>query len=355
MIFKQKGITLIALVITIIVLLILAGVSIATLTGDNGLLTKTQEAKEQNEYAKEDDLRRLTQAEAATHLTNEDYYDINGDKAVIPAGFAVSQVDGENIIDDGLVIIDEDGNEFVWIPVENYSEFIRQDFGIQNIPSSNFISESTEDNKYYEPTPETTAETSEQIKKEIKEMYQSVKDNHGFYISRFEAGTTDTTNSIGKRGKVISKKNSNIYNNIMWSNSLSDETGGAVEVARMMYPGHSTLCYGVQWDAVLRWISKDDTNKKYLQDSTGKGNYLDEDDTNNPAITGSNEDYKIKNIYDMAGNVWEWTMETTGKDRKVYRGGNYNFNGNERPISHRISVSPTSYDYYIGFRITLYL
>ena len=174
-------------------------------------------------------------------------------------------------------------------------------------------------------------------------------------LEMFGAGTTDTTNSIGKRGKVISKKNSNIYNNIMWSNSLSDETGGAVEVARMMYPGHSTLCYGVQWDAVLRWISKDDTNKKYLQDSTGKGNYLDEDDTNNPAITGSNEDYKIKNIYDMAGNVWEWTMETTGKDRKVYRGGNYNFNGNERPISHRISVSPTSYDYYIGFRITLYL
>ena len=63
---SMKGITLIALVITIIVLLILAGVTIATLTGDNGILTRTQEAKNQTEEAKKDELRKLTQAEAAT-------------------------------------------------------------------------------------------------------------------------------------------------------------------------------------------------------------------------------------------------------------------------------------------------
>ena len=48
---NNKGITLIALVITIIVLLILAGISIATLTGNNGLLNKTTSAKEENEKA----------------------------------------------------------------------------------------------------------------------------------------------------------------------------------------------------------------------------------------------------------------------------------------------------------------
>ena len=59
---KNKGITLIALVITIIVLLILAGVSIATLTGDNGLLSKAQEAKEKTEEARrkeEQDLKNI--------------------------------------------------------------------------------------------------------------------------------------------------------------------------------------------------------------------------------------------------------------------------------------------------------
>ena len=48
---NQKGITLIALVITIIVLLILAGVSIAMLTGDNGILTRANEAKEDTAVA----------------------------------------------------------------------------------------------------------------------------------------------------------------------------------------------------------------------------------------------------------------------------------------------------------------
>ena len=50
-----NGITLIALVITIIVLLILAGVSIATLTGENGILTRANNAKTNTEQAEEDE------------------------------------------------------------------------------------------------------------------------------------------------------------------------------------------------------------------------------------------------------------------------------------------------------------
>ena len=82
---NQKGITLIALVITIIVLLILAGVSIATLTGENGILTRANEAKTSTEQAEEDELRRLTALEAATNLENQLYKDKNEDTATIPA------------------------------------------------------------------------------------------------------------------------------------------------------------------------------------------------------------------------------------------------------------------------------
>lgn len=77
---KERGITLIALVITIIVLLILAGVTIATLTGENGILTRASEARDKTEEAQEEELRRLTQAEAATHLENYEYTDSSGEK-----------------------------------------------------------------------------------------------------------------------------------------------------------------------------------------------------------------------------------------------------------------------------------
>ena len=113
---EKKGITLIALVITIIVLLILAAVSIATLTGENGILTRANDARTQTEDAKEDELRRLTALEAATNINgttheetilNEETGTEEPVTVTIPAGFAVSQVEGENSVEDGLVIIDQ--------------------------------------------------------------------------------------------------------------------------------------------------------------------------------------------------------------------------------------------------------
>ena len=73
---------------------------------------------------------------------------------------------------------------------------------------------------------------------------------------------------------------------------------------------NSTLCYGVQWDAVLRWINKDYSINYILRDSTEKGNY---DANGNLIKSGNDENYQIKNIYDLAGNVSEWTMENYGK------------------------------------------
>ena len=124
--YGKKGITLISLVVTIIVLLILSGVTIATLTGDNGLLNRTSEAKEKTQIASEDELRKLTMLEATTNIESQPYTDKNGDTATIPAGFAVSQVEGENTIADGLVIIDKNGDEFVWIPVNKEEEYTKK-------------------------------------------------------------------------------------------------------------------------------------------------------------------------------------------------------------------------------------
>ena len=382
-IYKQaKGITLIALIITIIVLLILAAVSIATLTGDNGLLNKAQEAKIENDKAKEDDLRKLTAIEAATHLTNEDYEDINGDTAVIPAGFAVSQVEGENIIDDGLVVIDKNGNEFVWIPVEITEEekaagvtfeskYPRTEFA-NNAPTTGLSS------RYTEPY----ASGYEGENEEYQEMIDSVTEHGGFYVGRYEAGCTTQRTSSNKTTKqdVVVKKGAYVYNYVPWGNAMND-TGiteghgtsydgvtGAVELSKNFATQNdyytnevtSTLIYGIQWDMMLRYVADEAHN---VNNSRSWGNYknstgdaaTNSGSSNMNYTTGRNEAWQAKNIYDIAGNVYEWTMEAYNTNYRVYRGGYYNSNGSITPASSRLSFRPYSSDFFISFRPALIL
>ena len=286
---------------------------------------------------------------------NKEYTDETG-TAVIPEGFAV--VTNPDEIENGLVISDKpnddmentaEGNQFVWVPVskENFeTEFVRQDFGNQNISDTNFINTQPESGKYYETTPTSTdlTGTTQATIEEVTKMYNSVKTNGGFYIGRYEAGKEGTDT-------LVIKKNATVYNDIKWGNSMTDEKGGAVEKARGMYPGKSTLCYGVQWDAVMRWISKDSNLSQYLTNSEERGNY----NTSNPIPTGSVEKYQMKKIYDMAGNVWEWTMEAYSTVNRVSRGGDYFPTGSDCPVTFRYSSVPNySYD-YIGFRVALYV
>ena len=343
---SNKGITLIALVITIIILLILAGVSIAMLTGDNGILTQAQRAKNETEQAQVNEENILTDYEEVINnstldtakvgevVTGENkQYSKNG-KAIIPVGFAI--VPGFDNVEEGLVISDvandteNNGNQFVWVPVPDFTEFKREHFGTakQKWWTGTFVTDQPSEYNLYEPMSDGEANGTE-----VEKMYRSVKYNGGFYIGRYEAGKNAE--------KAISKKNAEVYNNIIWE---GDEitTEGAVEKARNFCTesGHtnitSTLVYGVQWDAVMRWLSNGtEKEQEWLIDSTGKGNYLDNDDSNNPAKTGVNDEYQIKNIYDLAGNVQEWTMEADSFNNKIFRGGSYSNNGSSDPCSFR--------------------
>ena len=101
----------------------------------------------------------------------------------------------------------------------------------------------------------------------------------------------------------------------------------------------------------MRWISKDSNLSQYLTNSEGKGNY----NTGSAIETGSNPAYQMKNIYDMAGNVREWTMEAYNTRSRVHRGGLYNITGSDSPVTYRGDNYPLDSNDGIGFRVALYV
>ena len=398
---EEKGITLIALVITIIVLLILAAVSIATLTGENGILIRANEAKTETEEAKGDELRRLTALEAATNLEDTIYTDnsTGEEKTVtIPAETAISQVEGENTLKGGLVIIDKNGNEWVWIEVP------------ENIMPENLTFENAEDYRtletalqQYTATYRDTEFTDEWydgcgLKQEeytiLKQnMLKSIYENEGFFVGRYEVGSFDNpvTSNDTTRTAVI-QKYAYPYNYVTCSQAekLSEKLaiGGKT----------SSLMLGLQWDLILKYIEMnwdwDTSNHEasyYLkEDSSSWGNYSDaefsvpkrnkyavysnsilgdwkeiqanyiksSDDTKNNKVlltTGATNRNSKMNIYDLAGNMFECTIEKSNNDiaPASRRGGVYGHDG--IAASRRDNLVVNTANDGIGFRPVLTL
>ncbi len=193
---------------------------------------------------------------------------------------------------------------------------------------------------------------------EYEAMKQSVILNKGFYIGRYETSKENE--------QVLVKKNKKVHNQVTWGNSknMTVGTGGVAESSKEFanLKGYSsvksTLCYGVQWDATMQFFDKNYINgncgeTSYVRNSSQKGNYNNSELIN----TGSNEEYKEKNIYDMAGNASEWVMEGENRDGgcRFFRGGSCTSNGNEKPASFRASDYPNSTTYDFGYRIALYI
>ena len=284
----------------------------------------------------------------------EGFYYVGGTK---DEGLVISDVQGDDLDNS------KQGNQFVWVPVENFDDFKREHFGTDAQKWwGTFVTDMPSANNLYEPIADGIMEDTE-----VEKMYKSVKENKGFYVGRFEAGTT-ASSGTGIRGEVVSKKGANVYNYIGFADTddMTDETGGAVEVARGMYNEEkgdsvtSTLTYGVQWDAIMRWMKDvpNLTGGKYLQDSTGMGWYSDNASGNSTHKTGIDLDggkNVVKNIYDLAGNAYEWTMESYSTNVRVTRGGGYDIVGSYGPASSRGNLSPSDTFDGLGFRVALYL
>lgn len=403
---KEKiGISLIVLIITIIVMLILAGTAIVSL-GNNGIIDRANEAVDKINEREVQEVANLawaeayaagkktkkdlqTAVEAALESNNIDLKDyvitvttsgvtVSSKKSIleswkanvvdivdgvpIPKGFVASSATGENRKDIGLVIYEGEEqvtdtnvdlarrsrNQYVWVPVDNMSKFKRQSFG-----ETYNISE-TIGTGYWEITPTTTLNTvymTEEDLNEVKAMYASVEKYGGFYVARYEAGldserTSNTPFITGSNVKF--QMNKYIYY-IAFANDVTLGKGGALEIARSIYSNDSgnttgvvsTLMYGVQWDTTFNWLLDTKAVESVTANKADYGNFrthiinnVAEEVNEGAKYKSDNEPYQsltvktendmwcmttgalkvaaTNNIYDLAGNAWEWTME--GKD-----------------------------------------
>ena len=282
----------------------------------------------------------------------------SGTNPIVPKGFKPVDTTGakwndSNGYNNGLVIEDvtgdaTNGSQFVWIPVTNYANFTRKE-GYYNGASEGVLGSCNEKTT----TTEATA------------VYNSVKNRQGFYMARYEAGvgagmskpTASTEAKANGTIKPVSKAGVAPWTFIPWGTGSgasdgyvgNDNANGAVKVSRAMYKDstkttvRSTLAYGVQWDAMVTFLGG-----TYAKNSTGYGIY--------GAETSANAgQYAIKNLYDIAGNVDEWTMEAYSSTDRVFRGGYYADSGSVRPVSIRCFGLPAGFGGNVGFRVALYV
>ena len=414
---KGAGITLIALVITVIVLLILAGVTIAALSGDNGILTRAKEAKEKTEQAQKDEEKILSEMENMLENVNLDNVDLQDTNpaATIPENSIVLEGDANK----GIVIKDKNENEWVWVEVpkttvfsgltidttqelteQNYTDIKNKLIEYVGIYRNGSVSQTR--NNWKDEWYDGCSITSEKYTETYQEMLKSIYTYGGFWIGRYEAGiegtTTETTNartssspriSIGTSPKAISQKDAIPYNYVYCSEAQT--------LAKEMTPNSnytSSLMFGIQWDLVCKYLEVKGrlTTADINSNSTSWGNYENAKIENitsgkyavykNESLgtwtkisgrytktntgpdyytllsTGISEYTNKMNIYAFAGNEWEWTLEHATSNSNspcACRGGGYYYSGSNYPASYRKYLGMTDAYNDVSFRPTFYV
>ena len=392
---QVKGITLIALVVTIIVLLILAGIALNLTIGQNGIFSRAQTAA--NTWRNAETNEQLAMGELEDWM--DGYLNGNGgnqgggsgggdyntgttveearnqnkpfenDTTItdsctpansirVPEGFKIAK-DSALTVEDGIVIEDKDGNQFVWIPAKTEAEggatinlstggtekivYQRTDFGKQYGSYSNYS--------------ETMPSDEE----------ASVNAWGGYYVGRFEAGDKESTEAKTMRSgetdaTITIKKGQAPYNYITQANAKTKAEG--MDTLQEYTTATTKLVSSYAWDTAINFIQI--KNSDYGTNSP-EGNYSNSNSFTYTDIAGdeqtgptgelipTGQTTAVSNIYDMGGNLYEYTTESCsgGDGPYVFRGGSY-FDG--------YGVGPAGYRYgdvgnassYSGFRVTLY-
>ena len=414
---SKSGITLVALVVTIVVLLILAGVSLNLVIGNDGIIRRAKEAQERYRQASENEQKdldiledymnkmtgegsgtgtgtvvKVNVGESATGVATINGKAGNTNNPTIPKGYTPINAgkatwgDGtsspaQSSIDNGLVIQDGSGNQWVWVPVEEISKYCESvDSGVKisgsTVTTKKYTKSSIEigtgnnkttitrglpsSNSYREPAlldGDDDANAKEagftdandmatKMVREYETMIKSIEKYGGFYIGRYElSGTVD--NPTEKTGATITSKTwYELYNACKKIGSKSDGSDKEGIATRMIW--------GCQWDATCDFIATKGEQKS-IKDSSTWGNYANYNTSNSytegttgyvkdagtKQDTGTSEYWKANNIYDIAGNCFEWTQEANLTSYRAERGGVFRINGSNGPASSRGCDHPT--------------
>ena len=255
------------------------------------------------------------------------------DGVPIPKGFKYK----EGTKDTGLVIKDDNDNEFVWVPATEST--YRKD---TSFPSWNNIKPTGDDSLPNGITDETV----------------DVVKYGGFYIGRYEAGIPEGDTSISnKTGIPVSKKDATVWSYIDYTNAKA--SAGSMISNEYVQTG---LITGKAWDTTCHWIEDSLSSinaSASLTDSRYYGNYSNSlspanENSGTKRAAGFSENWKTKNIYDLAGNVYEWTSEASSS-YFIFRSGSWLNDGSDSPVSYRGNGFASSTDVKVGFRPRLYI
>ena len=310
----------------------------------------------------------------------------------LPEGF--TQVEGTTL-ENGLTIQDSTGNQYVWVEVPMTDEvYPTAGLAITSFTDEEYTAIETDlhtytndyrngtsyKDEYYSDA--TTGLTSEQYTALKQKMLKSVYQNGGFYVGKYETGIEDAPKTSGSASTAptetpVIKQNAYPYNYVTCSQAQT--------LASNMESGNytSSLMFGVQWDLVLKYLETKGTAQADLKtNSTSWGNYFNNlwNITNENSkyytnsqwtsgaygakgssksillSTGASDTFSKQGIYDLAGNVWEWTLEYTSNSSYpcARRGGYYFYNGSDCPAAYRGINNAAGYGNGFGFRVSLY-
>ena len=310
----------------------------------------------------------------------------------LPTGF--TKVEGTSL-SNGYTIQDSTGNQYVWVEVPKTSEvYPTAGLNITGFSNDEYAKIETDlhtytndyrdgtsyKDEYYSDA--VTGLTSAQYIELKQKMLKSVYQNGGFYVGKYETGIEDSpkksyTSELTQTPVI--KQNAYPYNYVTCSQAQT--------LANSMESGShtSSLMFGVQWDLVLKYLETKGTAQADLKtDSTNWGNYKDnlwnitnanlkystnygsewtngaygKKDSNKSVLlsTGASETFSKQGIYDIAGNVWEWTLEYTSDTSNpcASRGSSCSHHGGNSPARCRDGNSTGRYRYGVGFRVALY-